>query len=131
MTGAERYATLRALYGSTSYTAAERQLIQTLYKELLNKAIPNCHCSNRYRDAVIELCVFLKNSAEMKEREFILKRGVVIHFNGEVYSSKNLTDEVARAYLKQFPSAEKMFDKVALVAEEVAEAKTPKKKKRK
>lgn len=42
----------------------------------------------------------------MSERNYILKRGVVVHWEGETYTRVNITDEVASAWAERFPEAD-------------------------
>lgn len=47
-----------------------------------------------------------------KEQKYILRPGVIIWIGTEAYSRHNLTDKVAKAYLKANPDARKKFERV-------------------
>ena len=57
--------------------------------------------------------------------KYNLKQDVVLTFNGQVYNSATMTDEIAEAYLAEFPKGMRHFD----IEEEVkvAESEAPKK----
>lgn len=95
--------------GDSVFTSEQRQLIAEAYKTLLGKDIPNCSCRHRYSDALIEICFTFKISSNMKTK-YQLKAGVIIWLGTECYNNHNLTDEVAKEYLKRYPEArEKEF----------------------
>ena len=63
--------------------------------------------------------------------KYNLKKDVVLTFNGQVYNSATMTDEIAEAYLAQFPKGARHFDVKGEKAEAPAEipAEAPKAKK--
>lgn len=77
-----------------------------------------------------------------EDKKYLLKAGAIIispiFDNGTVYSNANLTDDVAKRYLEQFPEQVVLFAKVPETAETAAEGQegakvdnlTPKAKKR-
>ena len=89
---------------------AYKHNVESLYKEVLNKKIRTCNCKDKYADAVIEIYSYLKNNKKMKDKcTAQLLNGVVFPHNGEYYSNANLTDDIARIYLKKFPSRSNLF----------------------
>lgn len=47
-----------------------------------------------------------------KDQKYILRPGVIIWIGTEAYSRHNLTDKVAKAYLKANPEAVKKFERL-------------------
>ena len=47
-----------------------------------------------------------------KNQQYLLRAGVIIWIGTEAYSRHNLTDKVAKAYLKANPEAVKKFERV-------------------
>lgn len=97
------------------YSDTERVEIEKMYTAVLGRQIRTCNCSEKWRDAVIEMYVYLKNHDKMHEKSnYILKAGVVIQPDGtsEVYTNANLTDSVAAAFLKKYPAATGLFEKI-------------------
>lgn len=95
----------------TNYTTAETLAIEQAYRDVFGRGVRDCKCPNRYRDAVIELRIFIKNHATMEKSNYKLKTGVVIQPSGtsEVYTNDNLTDEIAEQFLKERPGARGLF----------------------
>ena len=95
----------------TNYSTAETLAIEQAYRAVFGRAIRDCNCPNRHRDAVIELRIFIKNHATMEKSTYKLKAGVVIQPSGtsEVYTNDNLTDEIAEQFLKERPGARGLF----------------------
>lgn len=95
----------------TNYTTAETLAIEQAYRDVFGRGVRDCKCPNRYRDAVIELRIFIKNHATMEKSTYKLKAGVVIQPSGtsEVYTNDNLTDEIAEQFLKERPGARGLF----------------------
>lgn len=109
MTTTEAYDTLTALSRATQpYSSAEESLISTLYAEVLGKKVRDCNCRDKWRDAVIEALLYLKKHNAMKPKcDYKLKAGVILHISGssEIYTNANLTNEVAQAFLREYPNA--------------------------
>ena len=95
----------------TNYSTAETLAIEQAYRAVFGRAIRDCNCPNRHRDAVIELRIFIKNHATMEKSTYKLKAGVVIQPSGtsEVFTNDNLTDEIAEHFLKERPGARGLF----------------------
>lgn len=96
----------------SEFSTSERATIEEIYFAVFGRTIPNCNCPNRYRDAVIELRIFIKNHSTMEKSKYILKAGVVIQPSGtsDVYTNDNLTDAVAEQFLKERPGARGLFE---------------------
>lgn len=73
----------------------------------------------------------LKKHVEMKnqDKKYLLKEGVQMHCNHNVYTNANLTDEVAIELLKQDPRRISNFEKFPENWNEKPKAKTPTAKK--
>lgn len=102
---------LRSHYNG--FSASDERLIETLYYEVLRKEFKRTTCRDCYRDAFIEIATFLKREKKMKEKcNYKLRAGFIIHdFNtGKIYTNANLTDKVAKAYLKAYPKQAKYFE---------------------
>ncbi len=48
----------------------------------------------------------------MKEHKYMLKGGVVIWIDTDCYTRHNITDKVAKQYLKMHPDAENLFESI-------------------
>lgn len=97
------------------YSDAERVEIEKMYTAVLGCQIRTCNCSEKWRDAVIEMYVYLKKNSKMHTKsQYILKAGVVIQPDGmsDVYTNANLTDAVAAEFLKKYPAAKGLFEKI-------------------
>lgn len=97
------------------YSDAERVEIEKMYTAVLGCQIRTCNCSEKWRDAVIEMYVYLKKNGKMHTKsQYTLKAGVVIQPDGtsDVYTNANLTDAVAAEFLKKYPAAKGLFEKI-------------------
>lgn len=114
MTQLTRLRSLIAAGGDDSvYSPEDRQIIEEIHLEEFGKKVRDCGCNDRYRDAVIELYRKLKRLQTMaKDQKYLLRPGVIIWIGTEAYSRHNLTDRVARAYLKAHPEAKKKFERL-------------------
>lgn len=114
MTQLTRLRSLIAAGGDDSvYSPEDRQIIEGIHLEEFGKKVRDCGCNDRYRDAVIELYSKLKRLQTMaKDQKYLLRPGVIIWIGTEAYSRHNLTDRVARAYLKAHPEAKKKFERL-------------------
>lgn len=96
----------------SGFSISDKEMIETLYREVLRKVFKRTNCQDCYRDALIEVYNYLKTEKKMKAKcLYVLLAGVIIQdfANGKVYTNANLTDEVAEGYLKRFPKQIKMF----------------------
>lgn len=95
------------------FSTEDRTIIEEIHREETGKKVRECGCRDRYADAVINLYRTLKKRQIMaKEQKYILRPGVIIWIGTEAYSRHNLTDKVAKAYLKANPDARKKFERV-------------------
>lgn len=95
--------------GLSSY---DKQAICKLYSEVLGKTFKATSCNDCYRDASIEMYLYLKKNGAMKQKSrYTLLNGFIIQQfgTGRVYNNTNLTDEAAETYLSEFPQQIKMF----------------------
>lgn len=102
---------LRARY-NTGFSNQDKEVIASLYGELLGRVFVKTGCSDCYRDALVEIHNHLKREGKMKDKcDYTLKNGVVLQPFGtsEVYTNANLTNEVAEKHLRQFPAAVNLF----------------------
>lgn len=118
MTDNEVFERVTALWNTGDvrpYSDAERVEIEKMYTAVLGCQIRTCNCSEKWRDAVIEMYVYLKKNGKMHTKsQYILKAGVVIQPDGtsDVYTNANLTDAVAAEFLKKYPAAKGLFEKI-------------------
>ena len=114
MTQLTRLRSLIAAGGDDSvYSPEDRRIIEEIHLEEFGKKVRDCGCNDRYRDAVIELYSKLKRLQTMaKDQKYMLRPGVIIWIGTEAYSRHNLTDKVAKAYLKANPDARKKFERL-------------------
>ena len=106
---------LKELGSVASLSYSDKTEIEQLYKEVLDKKFIRTSCNDCYRDAIIEMKVYLKKNGSMKEKsEYALKNGVLLQMEfgkSEFYTNANLTDEVAEKYLGKYPEGIKFFSK--------------------
>lgn len=114
MTQLTRLRSLIAAGGDDSvYSPDDRRIIEEIHLEEFGKKVRDCGCNDRYKDAVIELYCKLKRLQTMaKDQKYMLRPGVIIWIGTEAYSRHNLTDKVAKAYLKANPDARKKFERL-------------------
>lgn len=107
---------LEELGGLASLSSSDKQEIESLYSEVLDKTFIRTSCKDCYRDAVIEMYVYLKKNGKMKEKSnYRLKNGVLLQMafgSSAFYTNANLTDEVAETYLKNNPGNAGYFSKL-------------------
>lgn len=100
------------------FSPDDREIIEAIHKEETGKPVRDCGCRDRYADAVIVLYQKLKRTQIMaKDQQYILRPGVLIWVGNDAYSRHNLTDKVAKAYLKAHPEARNKFEKTPKEAE--------------
>lgn len=106
---------LKELGSIASLSSSDKAEIESLYALVLDKKFVRTSCSDCYRDAVIEMSVYLNKNGKMKEKsEYGLKNGVLLQMgfgSAEMYTNANLTDEVAEKYLAKYPDNIKYFSK--------------------
>ena len=95
------------------YNDEDRQIIEAIHIAETGQKVRDCGCRDRYTDAVIVLYKKLNRLKTMaKDQKYMLRPGVIIWVGTEAYSRRNLTDKVAKAYLKANPDAYKKFEKL-------------------
>ena len=100
--------------------------LEALYWAVCRKTLRKCNCKDVIPDALAEIYFKLKtiNDKDMATTARLVN-GVVLQHNGNHYTNANLTDEVAREFLAEFPQRKDWF--ATLPAEEKdSEANTPK-----
>ena len=121
---------LKGHLGNADALSNYKDEINALSVAVLGKAVRQCNCKDRYADALIEIITYLnKHDKLMSNYKSRLKRGILIHYGGEMYTCLNMTDEVAVAYLSEYPNNAHYFEvlpdmtekKEESNAEEVAE----------
>ncbi len=114
MTQLTRLRSLLVAGGDDSvFSNEDRQIIEAIHLEETGQKVRDCNCRDRYADAVIELYRKLKRTQTMaRDQKYMLRPGVIIWIGTDAYSRHNLTDKVAKAYLKANPEAIKKFERV-------------------
>lgn len=93
-------------------SSMEKAEITKLYREVLGKEFKPTSCRDCYRDACIEMELYLRKNGAMKQKSlYMLLNGVIIREfgTGRVFSNANLTDKVAEEWLRKYPNQIKMF----------------------
>lgn len=98
------------------FSILDKTRIEELYSVVLGKRFRKTSCQQCYHDALIEICLYLKNHNTMaNQKKYIMRAGFIIHSpifdGGKVYTNDNLTDDVAERYMEMFPNKKSMFDK--------------------
>lgn len=97
---------------NSGLSSIDKAEIARLYGEVLGKTFKVTSCRDCYRDACIEMELYLRKNGAMKEKsKYVLLNGFIIQEfgTGKVYSNANLTDKVAEDYLRKYPQQIKMF----------------------
>ena len=93
----ERLSEMRDRFDA-GFSSSDRLFINDMSVVVLSKCVRNSSCSDCYRDAFLEIYHKLKMLGTMpKEKKFVLRAGVLLHFNGKMYVNENLTDDIAVA----------------------------------
>ena len=110
---------LRGIVKQGGDLAKHKDAVAALYWAVCHKKIRNCNCRDKYKDALIEIHVKLQTTPTMEQNtKAKLVNGVVLQHKGNHYTNANLTDEVAREFLEQFPQREDWF---AILPQKAAE----------
>ena len=114
MTQLTRLRSLLVAGGDDSvFSNEDRRIIEAIHLEETGQKVRDCNCRDRYADAVIVLYQKLKRTQNMaRDQKYMLRPGVIIWIGTDAYSRHNLTDKVAKAYLKANPEAIKKFERV-------------------
>ena len=104
--------------GNAPFSPLEKSDIEKMYYLTLGKRLRVTSCQRCYHDALIEIALYLRKNTtmpEIKEPNYVLRHGFIIHcpefHNGQVFSNKNITDEIAAEYIERYPNMAKFFDK--------------------
>lgn len=100
----------------SAYSLDIKREIEALYFEVLDKKFVKTSCSNCYKDAVMEMYVYLNKYNKMKEKTlYALKNGALLQLgfgNGNMITNANLTDTLAEKYLRMNPNGHIYFSKL-------------------
>lgn len=104
---------MQELGSKASLSSSEKMEIKRWYYEALGKTFHKTSCGDCYRDAAIEIYLYLKRNGKMKEKSnYALKNGILLQpefGKSSFYTNANLTDEVAEKYLAKHPKDINMF----------------------
>ena len=116
---------LSGVVGQPSIPEAVKHDVRRLYRYVTGDTLKQCNCPDLYSDAIIVIRLKLKTMSE--KQSYKLKRGVVIQPAGtnQAYTRDNITDEVAREYLKKYPNKANLFDAIPEVEEQTEEQPEP------
>lgn len=106
---------LQRLGATRTLSCLEKQEIEKLYFDVLDKKFVRTSCGDCYRDAAIEMVCYLKKHGKMKEKRLYgLKAGIVLQEefgSSRFVTNANLTDEFAEKYLSENPQNINYFSK--------------------
>lgn len=104
---------LKELGKASAFSASEKEEIEKMYADVLDKKFVRTSCNDCYRDAVYEMYAYIRKNGKMKEKTiYKLKNGALLQMqfgSGEFYTNANLTDEAAERYLHKFPERINLF----------------------
>lgn len=105
------------------FSSSDRLFLQETSIAVLGRPVRNTACRDCYRDAYLEIIHKLKKQGKMpKEKTFILRAGVLLHFAGESYVNDNITDTIAMDALIDNIGRRDLFQKVPDNLDEVLAA---------
>lgn len=96
----------------TGFSAADRDFLDKLHRELYGVPVTNTNCGNCYRDAYVLISVKLKREQAMPSKsDYTLKAGAIIHPVGtsRFYTNPLPSNDVAEEYLSQYPGQISLF----------------------
>lgn len=107
----ERLSEMRDRFDA-GFSSSDRLFINDMSVVVLSKCVRNTACGDCYRDAYLEIYHKLKMLGTMpKEKKFVLRAGVLLHFNGKMYVNENLTDDIAVAAISDNAGRKDLFQK--------------------
>lgn len=107
----ERLSEMRDRFDA-GFSSSDRLFINDMSVVVLSKCVRNTACGDCYRDAFLEIYHKLKMLGTMpKEKKFVLRAGVLLHFNGKMYVNENLTDDIAVAAISDNMGRKDLFQK--------------------
>ena len=119
---------------SAPLTANDKDEIESLYTQVLDKKFVRTSCNDCYHDAIIEMICYIKKHGKMKEKcAYKLKNGVLLQMefgSSDLYVNETLTDEIAEQYLAKYPDNILFFAEYPDDWKERAAKKVEKKKKK-
>ena len=119
---------------SAPLTANDKDEIESLYTQVLDKKFVRTSCNDCYHDAIIEMICYIKKHGKMKEKcAYKLKNGVLLQMefgSSDFYVNETLTDEIAEQYLAKYPDNILFFAEYPDDWKERAAKKVEKKKKK-
>ena len=119
---------------SAPLTANDKDEIESLYTQVLDKKFVRTSCNDCYHDAIIEMICYIKKHGKMKEKcAYKLKNGVLLQMefgSSDFYVNETLTDEIAEQYLAKYPDNILFFAEHPEDWKERAAKKVEKKKKK-
>ncbi len=102
----------------SSLTDAEKASIREDWREVMGVDFAvsfNLRCPNCYHDAAI---LIMRKMDNKNNSGYILKKGIVVRFQGKLYSDDNITDKAAEAYIREDLSRREDFITLAKEWEE-------------
>lgn len=119
---------------SAPLTANDKDEIESLYTQVLDKKFVRTSCNDCYHDAIIEMICYIKKHGKMKEKcAYKLKNGVLLQMefgSSDFYVNETLTDGIAEQYLAKYPDNILFFAEYPDDWKERAAKKVEKKKKK-
>lgn len=112
--------------GRAPFSIKDKELVTQVYPVVMGRKFRRTSCPNCYRDAVIEMSIYLNRNKMLREKcDYVLRGGFIIRTplidNGKVYTNSNLTNEVAEKYLELFPQKRDIFNVIPEKAEKTPE----------
>lgn len=105
------------------FSPSDRLFLQDMSVRVLGVPVRNSACKDCYRDAYLEIMYKLKKQGTMpKEKKFILRAGVLLQYNGDMFVNENLTDDIAMDALIDNMGRKDLFQKVPDNLDEVLAA---------
>ena len=120
-------ARLTILIKKKKYTEEEQREIESLYPQVTQYVFTKrASCSDCYRDACVEMVVYLRKHRKFRDKlHFVLRNGVMIQLGGfgdsDFYTNANICDSVAIAYLRQHPENISFFQRYPANGQELSE----------
>lgn len=119
---------------SAPLTANDKDEIESLYTQVLDKKFVRTSCNDCYHDAIIEMICYIKKHGKMKEKcAYKLKNGVLLQMefgSSDFCVNETLTDGIAEQYLAKYPDNILFFAEYPDDWKERAAKKVEKKKKK-
>lgn len=85
--------------GDSFFSAAQKDIIERMYRQTFGRNVRKCGCRHRYADA----CLELRNHIKKMTTKYQLKAGMLIWIGSECYSRKNITDEIVERWFADLP----------------------------